>query len=331
MSKPELRQLRQTEPPIHPLSLLFPIQRRTTPYIQYRIVMPKQLRDCSVTVIGLGLMGASLCLDLKQGGLCREVRGVARRTKTVLEAFFAEAVDLATNDPQTGVLGADIVILATPVRTIVDMVEDIGPYLKPGTVVMDMGSTKAEICAALDHLPAGVQPIGGHPMCGKETAGFESAEAGLYQQAPWVLTPLPRTEPNAVHLAVELAEAVGARPLVLDPARHDRLVASISHLPFLLASALVHAVDAVGEEDEMVWQLAAGGFRDTSRVAASDTRMFMDILMTNRVAVLEQLAQFVGEVSMLQELLATGDEEQLRAKLLVSQEKRALWQQRKRP
>lgn len=287
--------------------------------------MAKALRDCSVAVVGLGLMGASLCMDLTQGKLCREVRGVARRTATVLEAFFSGAVDLATDDLHTGVIGADIVILATPVRTIVDGIAELGPRLWPGTLVMDMGSTKAEICTALDKLPAGVQPIGGHPMCGKETAGFGAAEAGLYKNAPWVLTPLPRTSPEAICLATELAQAVGARPLVLEPKRHDRLVATISHLPFLLASALVHAVAQVGHEDEMVWKLAASGFRDTSRVAASDTRMFMDILMTNRHAVLEQLDNFTQHIGEMRDLLATADEPTLRAKLAVSQAARAVW------
>lgn len=291
--------------------------------------MPKQLCDCSVTVVGLGLMGASLCLDLTRRELCREVRGVARRTQTVLDAFFAHAVDLATNDLHTGVIGADIVVLATPVRTIVSMLQEMGPFLQPGTLVMDMGSTKAEICAALDLLPAGVQPIGGHPMCGKETAGFEAAEAGLYLNAPWVLTPLPRTTQATITLAAELAQAVGARPVVLEPARHDRLVATISHLPFLLASALVHAVAQVGSDDEMVWQLAAGGFRDTSRVAASDTHMFMDILMTNRAAVLEQLDSFAGQVHELRALLADADERSLKEKLAVSQRARAGWKKNK--
>jgi prephenate dehydrogenase len=290
--------------------------------------MPKRLADCHVAVIGLGLMGASLCMDLVQGKLCREVRGIARRTDTVLEAFFSGAVDQATNDPITGVLGADIVILATPVRTIVDQLAEIGPHLWPGALVMDMGSTKAEICAALATLPPGVQPVGGHPMCGKETAGFGAAETGLYQQAPWVLTPLPRTSPDALTLAAELASAVGARPVVLEAARHDRLVAAISHLPFLLASALVHAVAQVGQTDEMVWQLAAGGFRDTSRVAASDTRMFLDILLTNRAAVIEQLDSFAGHVAELRALLASADEEALRAKLAVSQSKRAGWRKK---
>lgn len=291
--------------------------------------MTKRLSDCNIAVVGLGLMGASLCMDLVQGKLCRDVRGVARRTDTVLEAFFAGAVDLATNDVHTGVLGADIVILATPVRTIVDMLEEIGPRLWPGTLVMDMGSTKAEICAALDQLPAGVQAVGGHPMCGKETAGFGAAETGLYKNAPWVLSPLARTSPEALCLATELAEAVGARPVVLEASRHDRLVATISHLPFLLASSLVHAVAQVGSDDAMVWQLAAGGFRDTSRVAASDTRMFMDILMTNRMAVLEQLDNFTHHVQEIRELLADGDEKMLREKLAVSQAARAGWKKSK--
>ena len=274
-------------------------------------------------------MGASLCMDLKEGNLCREVRGVARRTRTVLDAFFAHAVDLATNDLQTGILGADIVILATPVRTIIATLEEIGPRLWPGALVMDMGSTKGDICAAMEHLPASIQPVGGHPMCGKETAGFEAAECGLYRNATWVLAPLPRTSPDALALATELALAVGARPLVLEAQRHDRLVASISHLPFLVASALTAAVAEVGADDPTVWDVAAGGFRDTSRVAASDTQMFLDILMTNRAAVLDQIDHFETQLGALRHLLAESDEAALREKLRGSQVARAGWKQRK--
>ncbi|MCC6168055.1 MAG: prephenate dehydrogenase [Caldilineaceae bacterium] len=289
----------------------------------------KRLADCRVAIVGLGLMGASLAMDLSQNNLCREVRGVARRTATVLDAFFAGAVDLATNDLTTGVMAADIVILATPVRTIVDMLGEIGPHLWPGTLVMDMGSTKAEICAALDQLPPGIQPVGGHPMTGKETAGFDAAEANLYRNATWVLTPLPRTSPEALCLATELVEAVGAKPVALPAERHDRLVATISHLPFLAASALVHTTAQVGAGDPAVWELAAGGFRDTSRVAASDTRMFLDILMTNRPAVLAQLDAYLEQLSSLRALLQTGDEAALQAKLSVSQAARAAWRPRR--
>ena len=287
--------------------------------------MRKRLADCRVAIVGLGLMGASLAMDLMQNNLCREVRGVARRTATVLDAFFAGAVDLATNDVHTGVMGADIVILATPVRTIVDQINEIAPTLWPGTIVMDMGSTKSEICTALDALPLHVQPIGGHPMTGKESAGFEAAEPNLYRNATWVLSPLPRTTPNSVVLATELVEAVGARPVVLAPERHDRLVATISHLPFLAASALVHTTQEMGEEDPAVWQLAAGGFRDTSRVAASDTRMFLDILMTNQPAILAQLDNYIGQLNNLRSLLEAKDEAALANKLADSQATRAQW------
>jgi prephenate dehydrogenase len=288
----------------------------------------KPLAECRVTVVGLGLMGASLCMDLTHRGLCREVRGVARRTDTVLQAFFSFAVDEATNDLQTGVLGADIVILATPVRTIVSTLAEIGPRLWPGALVMDMGSTKAEIMHAMEALPAGIQPVGGHPMCGKETAGFEAAEEGLYVDAPWVLTPLPRTAPDAVELAAELATAVGACPIVLEAERHDRMVAAISHLPYLAASALVGTVADAAEEEPDVWRLAAGGFRDSTRVAASDTGMFLDILMTNRGAVLEQVDAMRRHLEGLRDLLATGDEEALRATLSQSQQARSQWRGR---
>jgi prephenate dehydrogenase len=165
-------------------------------------------------------------------------------------------------------------------------------------------------------------------MCGKETAGFEAAECGLYRNATWVLSPLPRTSPEALALAAELAQAVGARPVVLEAARHDRLVASISHLPFLLASALTAAVADVGADDPTVWELAAGGFRDTSRVAASDTQMFLDILLTNRAAVLEQIDSFDRHLHAVRSLLAAADEAGLRVQLGRAQRVRANWRKR---
>lgn len=287
--------------------------------------MPKPLSDCRVTVIGLGLMGASLCMDLVRHKLCREVRGVTRNADGALTAFFADTVDQATTDLHTGVAGADIVVLATPVRTIVDMLAQVGPILWPGTLIMDMGSTKSQICAAMQQLPPGLQPLGGHPMTGKESAGFGAAQPDLYKDATWVLSPLARTGPEALALATELVTAVKARPVILDPTRHDRLVAAISHLPFVLASTLVHTVMQTAADDELVWQLAAGGFRDTSRVAASDTQMFLDILATNRDAVLAQIDAATRHLADLRTLIDSGDEETLRKKLAQSQAVRAGW------
>ena len=159
-------------------------------------------------------------------------------------------------------------------------------------------------------------------------ASFEAAECGLYRNATWVLSPLQRTAPEALNLATELANAVGARPVVLEAKRHDRLVASISHLPFLVASALTAAVAQVGAGDPAVWDLAAGGFRDTSRVAASETQMFLDILMTNRSAVLEQVESFERHLGHLRDLLTQADEPALRRTLSESRTARAEWKKR---
>jgi len=149
------------------------------------------------------------------------------------------------------------------------------------------------------------------------------AEPTLYQGAPWVLVPLPRTLPHALALARELAEAAGARPLVLDAARHDRLVAAISHLPYTLAVALVLAAAEIGAEDSTVWELAASGFRDTSRLAASDVGMMLDILLTNRAAVGDALRRAAAQLSQLADLVAAGDEESLRARLRAAHDQRA--------
>jgi prephenate dehydrogenase len=156
-------------------------------------------------------------------------------------------------------------------------------------------------------------------MCGKETAGFEAAECGLYRNATWVLSPLARTAPESVALAAELVTAVEARPVVLEAARHDRLVASISHLPYLLASALTAAVAEVGVDDPQIWELAAGGFRDTSRVAAS---------ATNRPAVLAAIDRFDRHLDQLRSLVERSAEPELRQHLAASRQARSRWKPR---
>ena len=281
-----------------------------------------RLKDAQVTVVGLGLMGGSLAAALKAKGACREVRGVARRPETIAEALARGFVDGGTLDLAEGVRGADVVVLATPVRTIVELIPHLGPLLPPGCLLMDVGSTKAAIVAAMERLPAHVQPLGGHPMCGKEVSGIGAAEAGLYRGATFVLTPLPRTSPEALALAWELVEALGARPLVMDAHRHDRLVAAVSHLPYLLSLALVAAAEGVAEEDGMVWDLAASGFRDTSRLAASDVTMMLDILLTNREEVAGMLGRLRRELDELARLLEAEDEQGLRRLMEAARERR---------
>jgi len=281
----------------------------------------KRLGDATVAIVGLGLMGGSLAGALR--GRCATVVGVARHAETVQAALARGLVDRGTSDLEAGVRRADVVVLATPVRVILRLLAEIGPLLPDGCLLMDVGSTKAHIVAEMARLPDHVQPLGGHPMCGKEVSGIETADASLYRGHTFVLTPLPRTSEAALALGRALVEAAGARPLVLEAQRHDRLVATISHLPYLLACGLVGTAESVAAADPAVWEVAASGFRDTSRLAASDVTMMLDILLTNREAVLEALGICRTRLRDLAHLLEAADEERLHAALTAVRARRS--------
>jgi prephenate dehydrogenase len=281
----------------------------------------------TVSIVGLGLMGGSLALALRQANKDSDplpfhayrIIGVARSAETLAAAQAAGAVEATTTDLAEGIAEADIIVLATPVRTILRLLPEVGRYAKPGALVLDLGSTKAQICQAMANLPEHLQPVGGHPMCGKETSGFTAADADLFRGRPFVLCPLPRTSSAALDLARSLACAAGARPVILDPAVHDRAVAAISHLPYVAAVALVHAA----ADDPVAWSLVSSGFRDTTRVAVCDVDMMLDILLTNREAVLVWLDAFAGQLAGLRAALDIGDEPGLRAQLAAARAWRA--------
>jgi prephenate dehydrogenase len=164
-------------------------------------------------------------------------------------------------------------------------------------------------------------------MCGKEKTGLAVAEANLFEGAPWIITPLERTPDRVVSLVQELALAIGARPRLLTAERHDRLVAAISHLPYALSTTLVLAAQQAAAEDPAVWEVAASGFRDTSRVAASDVTMMLDILLTNRAAISQMLGIARSQLDELAQALAKGDEATLRALIeQAAQQRKALYQ-----
>jgi prephenate dehydrogenase len=278
------------------------------------------LTDARVAVVGLGLMGSSLTGALR--GQCRTVVGVARRAETVEVALARNLIDRGTTDLAHGVRGADVVILATPVRVVLRLLAEIGPLLREECLLMDLGSTKSQIVARMAELPDHVQPLGGHPMCGKELSGIEVADSMLYGGSTFVLIPLPRTSVAALALGRSLVEAIGARAVVLEPDRHDRLVAAVSHLPYLVACGLVGTAEWVASTDPMAREVAASGFRDTSRLAASDVTMMLDILLTNRQAVAETLKAYQAHLCNLAHLIQAGDEEGLRTVLTTSRHSR---------
>lgn len=280
----------------------------------------KDLADFTVTVVGLGLMGGSLAGALQ--GRCRSVIGVDRDSATLDAALSRGFVDVAQPDLDVAIPDSDIVILATPVRTIVRLLGEIGPQLRPGTLLMDLGSTKRLVLEAMADLPLHVDVLGGHPMCGKEISGIEAAETSLFQGRTFILSPLTRTSEAALSLGRALVRAVGARPLVVDGARQDYLVGTISHLPYLLACALVATADATTSSDPLVWQILAGGYRDTSRVAGSDVTMMLDILLTNREEVVKAAQACRDQLEDLTALVEAGDEEALRRRLTYIRETR---------
>ncbi|MBM4424491.1 MAG: prephenate dehydrogenase [Chloroflexi bacterium] len=281
-----------------------------------------QLADARVAIVGLGLMGGSLALALK--GRCREIIGVDSDTAPLTLALERGIIHRPA-DFDSALDSADLLILATPAQTILAQLTAIShsdsAFRIPHSVFpIDLGSTKRAIVAAMENLPPAFDPIGGHPMCGKETSGIEHADRDLFRGKPFILCPLRRTSSRALALAHELVSVIGARPLVLDAETHDEIAAAVSHLPYAVSAALVRT--AMANSNDALWQMASSGFRDTTRLAASDLTMMIDILLTNRNAVLHSLSQFHSELEALTAAIESGDPERLRAVLESAQRQR---------
>ena len=237
-----------------------------------------------IAILGLGLLGGSWGLALKKHGFSGRVVGYARRAETVDRALAAEVIDEGFGDPAAAVRDADLVVLATPVGVILDQLPRLRPYLSPRALVTDVGSTKRVICDRAAELYAG-EPLflGGHPMAGKERSGLENADARLFENARYVLTPL-RPEhlmDDRVKAFRALVEAFGARPIVTDAAAHDLAVAFLSHLPQLVSSGLASAIEEKHAAEALALELAATGFRSVTRLAESPYSVWRDICLTN--------------------------------------------------
>ncbi len=269
-------------------------------------------KNQTVAIIGIGLMGGSLALALNERKVCRKILAIDRNPETCTHAR-ARGIEAKTD--LTAIAHADVIILATPVRAILELLPRVGELARAGAIVMDLGSTKQAILQAMNQLPMPLQAIGAHPLCGKETAGFLSAEANLFQNAVFALTPLARTSPATLAYAQSLAQHIGARPLVVEAERHDGILATTSHLPYLLAATLMMVANEHARDDDLLFALAASGFRDTSRLAASDTTMMLDILMTNRANIAAALRASARQLDVLADALTDGNEADLRAML----------------
>ncbi|MFH1112681.1 MAG: prephenate dehydrogenase [Pseudomonadota bacterium] len=281
------------------------------------------LSESNVVIVGAGLMGGSLGKALVKSRACKEVRLAVRTPEAAQKAVAVNAAHVADSDAERLVRDSDLVVLATPVRTIEKHVADLGRCMKSGAVMTDMGSVKRGIVRAMDELPGHVSAIGGHPMCGKETSGLDASDPELFRGKTWVLTPPARHDIHAMKLAGDLAETVGASVLIMDAEDHDMITACISHLCYLLASTLVGVAEETAGNLPDVWTLASSGFRDTSRVAAGDLTMMMDIIAANKDNVCTMLSRAINRMDDLMKLIEDGDEQTLREGLSKVRKRRS--------
>ncbi|HLO17511.1 MAG TPA: prephenate dehydrogenase/arogenate dehydrogenase family protein, partial [Anaerolineales bacterium] len=262
-----------------------------------------QLQNARIAIVGLGLMGGSLALALK--GKCAAIYGIDSDHPTLELALAKKIVDQADADPTRLLPQADLVILATPVLAIIDFIQKLPALIQNPCIILDLGSTKQHIVQAMSTLPERFDPIGGHPICGKEKLGLENADAHLFQNAPFVLISLERTTLRARNAAKQIISTIEARWVEMDAEEHDRALAFTSHLPFLISSALLGALP-----QEFAGMIGTG-FRSTSRLAATPSSMTLGILQSNRENVLNAIQTFQESLSEISSALQAENYTQL--------------------
>ncbi|GAB6049947.1 hypothetical protein JCM16106_07910 [Hydrogenophilus islandicus] len=279
-----------------------------------------------LTVVGVGLIGGSFALALRRAGLVGEVVGLGRRWETLERAQQLGLIDRGETDAARAVQGSDWVFLAMPVGQTRAVVQAIAPHLAPEAIVTDAGSTKQNVVESFyldlpNHLAWAVP---GHPIAGKETSGPEAADAALFVDRKVVLTPLPENHPEAVERVTELWQACGAAVTTMSPQEHDRVFAAVSHLPHVLSFALVHEL-AGRANAATLFDYAAGGFRDFTRIAGSHPEMWRDICFANRRAILAELDEYLAELAWVRALLLSGNVDGLYQLFAAASDARNRW------
>lgn len=261
-----------------------------------------------VAIIGLGLIGGSIGLALRRGNKSSwEVVGHSRRTETVAKAESMGAIDRAETNLRDAVRQAELVIIATPVLTVKEILSEIAGHLPSGCIVTDTGSTKVQVMKwAEQMLPPTVSFIGGHPMAGKETYGIQAAKADLFRKCTYCLTPSEKASPESTDAVIGMTRRLGAIPFLIDPQEHDDLVAGISHLPMLLSAALVSLTTKNPSWSRMS-RLASSGYHDLTRLASGNPEVNSAICLSNQEAIVDWMDKFSQELQRYRQLVAEGD------------------------
>ena len=279
-------------------------------------------------LIGCGLMGSSLALALKRAGLVAHVRGFSPSPATTALALKMGVIDSVATSAADAATGADLVLLAVPVAATRSTLQAIASVIDSHTLVMDVGSTKQDVVLVARETLGQWLPcfVPAHPICGKEVSGVQHADVDLYAGNKVILTPLPETAPAQLALARQLWLALGTQVSQMNPAAHDAAYAAVSHLPHLLAFAMMNSLTAQAEGEQFM-ALAGSGFRDFTRIAASEPAMWRDILLANRDELLAQSRLFQQSLQALEQLITTGDAAQLHSAIRQASESRTRWAQ----
>jgi prephenate dehydrogenase len=261
-------------------------------------------------IIGLGLLGGSLGMALGKFGVVKERWGTDLSTAVMEEARERKAVDRIAG-LEKALQGADLVVLCVPVLETSRMLKKIAPLLEKGALVTDLGSSKKEISSGMEkYLPPGTLAVGGHPMAGSEKAGVAAADPFLFENAAYLITPTRNTPPEAVEILKKMIIAIKAHPYIMDPGEHDRLVALISHLPHLVAVALMSTVTNIKDKQELLAILAGNGLKDTTRIAMGSPAIWYDIFVSNKKYLKQSLKVFQDQLSLLMNYLDNEDKEE---------------------
>jgi prephenate dehydrogenase len=261
-----------------------------------------------VAVVGVGLIGGSFALALRRAGGVTSIVGVDRDASSLERAAALGVIDTAAESVSEATKGADLVVVAVPVRAIGPVLHDVALALDAGAVVTDVGSTKGDVTRVAREELRALFPrfVPGHPIAGRESSGVDAATPDLFKSARIVLTPAEETAPDAVDIVRGCWEAAGGRVATLTAIDHDRIFAAVSHLPHLLSFALVSEIAARANAAELLG-FAAGGFRDFTRIAASSPEMWRDIALQNREALLDELDRYGARLAVFRELVERGD------------------------
>lgn len=283
-----------------------------------------------VLIFGIGLIGGSLALALKKAGVARHIVGIGRNQDSLKTALSLGVIDEVQTDIAQAMQGADIVVIATPVAQTPEILASIAPHLKADTIITDAGSTKSDIAGYVANAAQNLTPallsqfVGGHPIAGAEKSGVSAANADLFFGKNVVLTPNEQTSKQALSKVRALWEATGANVSEMSAEAHDQIFAAVSHLPHLLAFALVDDL-ANRKNSQQLFDFAASGFRDFTRIAGSSPEMWRDISLANREALLSELEAYQSELKLLQKLLENKDGAGLEALFESASNARNAW------